>query len=531
MWPTLMMRSRRFAFRAGVAPVLALALAPGCAVAALSEGRLPRFHRVVDQAPGDAATALAVAPDGRVAIGGTRGVRWATSEGMPEAVLRRGPVTDLAFIDDGILLVATAEGLYRVDRDGKAVREHIAPGSDTPVRRLDGARGVAVAATDSGVYVREPAGRWRPVQGLPRRGASLAALRARPGDLALWAVIEGELWIADASPAGHLADARVSHRSLPMAHRSEPAQDVHFGLPGADAVLVFPDSLAVRRDDGLWRTLRPSLPPGSRARRIALAHGRLWLATDAGLLSSERLEGPWERAESPLGTSPIFAMEGGASAIWVAARGRVLVSVPAQMDASPLTDAPPPSRGVSDEPAIGEVQRAALSYVDLQPERMRALRDGAETRGWLPVVHVTGAYDRGRAHRRDRDESFVSGEMRSFSDRQRDEDREIDVALTLSWDLGDAVFHPEEIDVSREARAVIALRDDVLDEVTQLYFERRRVLADLARVGADAPESSPLAVRAAELRAGLDAWTGGWFSRRTRPIRPGDHLHGPPTGD
>ncbi|GAG06047.1 unnamed protein product, partial [marine sediment metagenome] len=58
--------------------------------------------------------------------------------------------------------------------------------------------------------------------------------------------------------------------------------------------------------------------------------------------------------------------------------------------------------------------------------------------------------------------------------------------------------------------------DDVLDEVTQIYFERRRVLTDLDRTGVAGPEAALLAARASELGAGLDAWTGGWFSRRTR---------------
>ena len=57
---------------------------------------------------------------------------------------------------------------------------------------------------------------------------------------------------------------------------------------------------------------------------------------------------------------------------------------------------------------------------------------------------------------------------------------------------------------------MIALRDDVLDEVTQLYFERERVLARLGVAAHD--ESHDLALRAAELAAGLDAWTGGAFS-------------------
>ena len=62
---------------------------------------------------------------------------------------------------------------------------------------------------------------------------------------------------------------------------------------------------------------------------------------------------------------------------------------------------------------------------------------------------------------------------------------------------------------------MIELRDDVLDEITQLYFERSRVLVELA--GAQTPEEAlRLRLRASELAAGIDAWTGGWFSRALR---------------
>ena len=59
----------------------------------------------------------------------------------------------------------------------------------------------------------------------------------------------------------------------------------------------------------------------------------------------------------------------------------------------------------------------------------------------------------------------------------------------------------------------------MLDEITQLYFERRRALVDLAS------ERDPLAaarqrVRADELAAGLDAWTGGWWSAQLERLSP-----------
>ena len=481
-----------------------------------------RFVRVAEDGPGDVTTVLATAGDALLAIGGTRGVRVADAGELPEAWLRRGPVLDLAFLDPGALIVATAEGLYRVERDGQVVREHLAPGSAVQVRRLAAARGTAVAAADSGVYVREGGARWRRVRGLPRQPASLVALREQPDRLELWALLEGELWTARVQPGDTVEVDEVTRAALPTVRRPDPAEDLRFELPGASAVLLFPDSLAVRDGEGRWRTLRPSLPPGSRATRLAFAHERFWLATDAGLLSAPRLEGPWLRAEPPFGTTSVAALAGDGHAIWFAARGRVMRSAE-----EPYAARLPQLAGTGSdvapalEPSIDEVQRVVLDYVDLDPERVRALRRGAETRGWLPELLVTAGYDRDRDHNRDYDQALVSGQMHELFDRERDQGDALDFGVALSWDFGDTRFHPEEIDVLRETRAVIALRDDVLDEVTQIYFERRRVLADLARLGEAAPEAMALATRVEELRAGLDAWTGGWFTRRTRALARG----------
>ena len=64
-------------------------------------------------------------------------------------------------------------------------------------------------------------------------------------------------------------------------------------------------------------------------------------------------------------------------------------------------------------------------------------------------------------------------------------------------------------------RELIELRDEVLDEINQLYFERRRVLLERAQLeDPTGLEAERLALRAKELAAGLDAWTGGWWSRQ-----------------
>jgi hypothetical protein len=59
----------------------------------------------------------------------------------------------------------------------------------------------------------------------------------------------------------------------------------------------------------------------------------------------------------------------------------------------------------------------------------------------------------------------------------------------------------------------------VLDEITQLYFERRRVLA-VIESQPDSPAASEFQLRAAQLAAGIDAWTGGWYGRQLSNATP-----------
>ena len=72
----------------------------------------------------------------------------------------------------------------------------------------------------------------------------------------------------------------------------------------------------------------------------------------------------------------------------------------------------------------------------------------------------------------------------------------------------------------------MTLRDNLLDEINQLYFDRQRTLLALAAFADRSdPEAAALEIRSRELAAGLDAWTGGWFSEQLRADtrRPAPH--------
>ncbi len=168
-----------------------------------------------------------------------------------------------------------------------------------------------------------------------------------------------------------------------------------------------------------------------------------------------------------------------------------------------------------EEPTIERVHRAALAHLALRPERIGRMARDVRRRGWLPIASFRVARELDRNVGRDSDEVFLSGAVRHLNDSDSDRSEDLELSLTFSWDLGDLAYHPEEIDISREAREVIELRDDILDEITQLYFDRRRALAQLTAIGDSAgAEVESLRLRVAELTAGIDAWTGGWFGSR-----------------
>ncbi len=465
---------------------------------------------------------------GRLAAGDAGGVVLGRPDAVLQRVLRRGPVHALAFLPAGVdpglpLLAATEHGLHRIGAAGEVALLDVGPG-ELARRSVDlavAARAVVVA-TDAGAFASADARRWTRLAGsFPSGPVSAVALRGEGADLECWAVASGDLWRASLRPhASGFVAGDAERVRVPFASGAGDPVDVRLDLPGADAVVLYPDAVALRlegRPD--WEVLRPGLPPGASAVRLVAALGRLWIGSDRGLLESEVPAGPWRRAAAPAGSAAVRDLVGDGEILYAATERGLLTAVAAAPvpAAAPVRRTPEPTPG----PSIQQVQLAALSYLRLQPAHFDDLRRGAARRGWLPILDFDLVAQRDQGRALDFDESFVSGDTRFLIDRGQDFSRQLDVGIRLSWDLGETAFNPEVLDVSREARAVIALRDDVLDEITQLYFERERVLAELVQLpDRSSSEALRLRLRAEELAAGIDAWTGGWFSRHAPPLPP-----------
>ncbi len=408
----------------------------------------------------------------RVLLGTERGL-YQEGPGGWTLVLTRGGVRDLATQSEETL-IATASGLYAWPLLGGPPRAlPLGVGAGVHSVSVD-RKGRAWVASSGGLFSRVPGeARFQRETALP--AGAVAEVRAL--DEQVWAATDGTLWVH-----------RPGSGFVPRLRGLEAGWWELNGAVGTSSEVW----LSVPK--GLWsvrggQAESIELGVGS-VRGIALARGRLWVASERGVYSFALEHGGTRSAK--------LELAGEALELKRVARG-LLVATPRGIALVPLTR--PPSadlalRAVPDRrPDVTRVQRAALAYLELSPARVARLDARARRAAFYPEGRASPSLDRDRARARDHDQTFSSGSVRDLLDRESDHERSLGFDVQLTWDLAQLAAPGHALSVSRERRALIALRDQVLERVNRLYFDRLRVR---------------------ELAAHLDAWTGGGFSRLLR---------------
>ena len=164
------------------------------------------------------------------------------------------------------------------------------------------------------------------------------------------------------------------------------------------------------------------------------------------------------------------------------------------------------------EPGIQEVQRLTMDYSHTHAEQVERWLDASRNAAYLPEVQLRYYYydrlnegyqyavnDEGNA------EALIE---------DADTDKDNVYQVTLKWKLDDLVMSSERIRVISEAQDVVKLRDKVLRQATQIFFDRRRLQVELLlSPPGDLRAQVEDEIRLMELTAELDALTGGQFSR------------------
>ena len=430
--------------------------------------------------------------------------RWATRaacgcarrDGRVRRALGSGPVHDLAFTAEGALLAATERGLYEIGLDARVRAARSAPARRGRARR--------VLPTPAGAVRRERRrhprrARRRALPAARRRSAGRRDQRARAGRRE--AARRAALGDRGGRPVRAALAARCGRRCTPRRSRASRSRaqggaplDSRRGRPGASCVVLL-RAARLRAPDFEWMRDRAARAAARRSSRCASrsAPGRVWLATDGGLLEAPGLAGPWRahrgaggrRGRARRGRErPSASSSPATRGVFAAELGRRRRSAPGHAAsaarAARRSEAKP---NEEPEPSVEPCSAPRSATSSSERERLRASSAASGSAASCPSSRCA-ATTAACAHRdEDHDDTvFASGGRYQLLDRLNERGRDFLVGAALRWELGDTVFDPDEIDVSKEVRELIELRDEVLDEINQLYFERRRVLLERAQL-------------------------------------------------
>lgn len=162
------------------------------------------------------------------------------------------------------------------------------------------------------------------------------------------------------------------------------------------------------------------------------------------------------------------------------------------------------------EPTVLEIQQAAVRYAEVHPDKIKRWREAAARKACLPTLSLSGGIDSDenvdidRGGTNDPDTFIIGPNERSF-----------DWSVGLSWNLGEWIWNDDQTSIDVRSRLMVELREEILSEVTHLYFERRKLQAELALAPArDLPILVEKELRLQELTASIDALTDGYLSER-----------------
>jgi ligand-binding sensor domain-containing protein len=271
-----------------------------------------------------------------------------------------------------------------------------------------------------------------------------------------------------------------------------------------------PDTLYLGTDQGIktssdsgltWKSLARS---GLLEKRInfVLAQGqKVYAGTEKGLYVYDKDRESWQEAYKgiPLTNIKCLSYDETNDTVWIASNKGIYKTTEGTFGNYKYWD------DFSGEPEINAVQKWAIEYAQVQPEKICRWRKQARIRALLPKVSV--GWDQSKS---DTYEIYTSASTNYCVNGPQDASSGWD--LSVSWELGDLVWGTDQTSIDVRSRLMVQLRNDILDDVTRTYFERRRLQIELMDINANPKKRAEKELRIQELTANLDALTGSRFS-------------------
>ena len=173
------------------------------------------------------------------------------------------------------------------------------------------------------------------------------------------------------------------------------------------------------------------------------------------------------------------------------------------------------------EPDVYQVQQAALQHRGLASDKPDRWTRRARLSTLLPQVQGQASWLDQR-DQRNRFRENISADDDGIYERNHAQHYLYDdlrlrglYSLRLTFNLSELIYHRQELNIQREVRAQWSARDDRIQQITELYFARRRYQLYQRLLPTDDMQENldrHLAIEA--LTARIDAATGGWFRQQ-----------------
>ena len=127
------------------------------------------------------------------------------------------------------------------------------------------------------------------------------------------------------------------------------------------------------------------------------------------------------------------------------------------------------------EPTVRQVQRAALRFFKVHPDRVASYRAGAAWKALMPEIEGNFNFTRADGFRRLKDQLYAQSTnpfLQDAKDLEYTDNNSYSVGIRAHWYLDRLIFNAEVLDVA----SLVGVQEGLLREITSLYFTRRRLL-------------------------------------------------------
>ena len=167
-----------------------------------------------------------------------------------------------------------------------------------------------------------------------------------------------------------------------------------------------------------------------------------------------------------------------------------------------------------EEPPVRAVQKEVILYADVSNWKIKRWQWTSRLRALIPSFSIGKSFSTSNNVDLDRGGTSDADKF-IFGPADTDESWDFD----LGWDVGDLLFNSAQTSIDSRQKMMVELRNDLLGEITRLYYERRRnQLEFILEPRESFPERMNALLRIDELTANIDAYTNGFLTKALETI-------------